>query len=215
VPFQLPVPPRPATWDSDLMKYAPESAEERLVKMKGLSPGPKKWYGERGPHNLTDAPQSKTPYEFPRTMEGLRSNETGESDFKRRSRQHERNSGRAPVIPDEGSSCTTDPSEVAGPPRDDHNPVKQTGPDWEDHVAAAVQAFESYKLLMGITVTTLEGQLTKHLRNNETNTNRREILEALRDDMSDFVSNDLLRRNPVREQRGSANPIGTTRGVMR
>jgi hypothetical protein len=166
------------------------------VKEKGLSPGPKKWYGERGPRNMKDSSQSKTLSEFPRTMEGLRSNETGESDFKRRSRLHEMNSGRAPMIPDEGSSCTTDPPEVAGPPRGDRNrnPDRQTGPTWEDHVATAVQAFESYKLLMGITVTTLEGQLTKHLSNNETTTNKQEILEALCDDMSDFVSHDLLRK---------------------
>jgi hypothetical protein len=167
VPFRLPVPPRP------------DNAEERLVKEKGLSPGPKKWYGERRPRNLKDSSQSKTPYEFPRTIEGLRSNETGESDFKRRSRLHEMNSGRAPKIPDEGSSCTTDPPEVAGPPRGDRNPDRQTGPTWEDHVATAVQAFESYKLLMGITVNTLEGQLTKHLSNNETTTNKQQLTKHL------------------------------------
>ncbi len=82
----------------------------------------------------------------------------GESDFQLRSRQHDRNSGRAPRIPEEGSSCVDDIADPAiPPPRVDRDPARHSVPGWEQQIASAVQAFESYKLLMGITVTTLKG----------------------------------------------------------
>ena len=107
-----------------------DGAEDRLIKEKGLSPGPKKWYAHtrdvtrdrthggqaslshahdtletrnttRTPYELTGLGTmegSTTPYEFPvvpSTMEGSSSVKNKvESDFKRRSRLHERDSGK-------------------------------------------------------------------------------------------------------------------------
>jgi hypothetical protein len=63
-----------------------DGAEERLIKKKGLSPGPKKWYAHEKEATRIN---SRTPYE-PKAMEGSSSvsNEAAR-DFKQRSREHE------------------------------------------------------------------------------------------------------------------------------
>jgi hypothetical protein len=113
-------------------------AEERLIKEKGLSPGPKKWYSTKGGTNDLNVARPDTGI----PSESHRSSDTKESDFKRKSREHERNSGRAPVVPEEGSSCVTDPPvQALRPPRSGPVTASRFGPEWERDITAAIQAF--------------------------------------------------------------------------
>jgi hypothetical protein len=68
-------------------------------------------------------------------------------------------------------------------------------------ITAAIQAFESYKILMGITITNLERQLTVDHPDDERVARRVQTLKNLHDDMGVFVNEDLLRKTQGRRRR--------------
>ena len=127
---------------------------------------------------------TRTLYEFPdvsSTMEGSSSvRNKVESDFKRRSRLHERDSGKTIASPEQGSSCVDDTVE----------PKLQ--PAWEGYIESAKRAFESYQGLMKITLNTLNSQLTKELLDEDSRAKGVELLESIKENMRLFISDETI-----------------------
>jgi hypothetical protein len=103
-----------------------------------------------------------------------------ESDFKRRRRLHERDSGKTIASPEQSSSCVDDPVEP------------NTRPAWEGYIESAKRAFESYQGLMKITLDTLESQLAKELLDEDSRAKGVELLESIKENMRLFISEDII-----------------------